>query len=324
MIFKKKKHIESYKKEFVNNRFFFITILFLFFSFNAFSQDSIPAAKDLTEEKELKFQEFFFKALSEKSIGNYQKAIENLESCNQILTNEITVFFEFSKNYLLLNNTLLAKEYINRALDKDPNNLWMLTHLVKIYVKDTNFVEAIKVQERVVAINNKEREYLVRLLLKNREYKRAISLMNVLEEEKLLSISLKRIKNSLEKQETNTVTKEEATEVVSLTDKFKSDKSYKLLEQILQSLTNKPEALLKYSEEGISLFPAQPFVYLMNGKALLYQKNYKKALTSLKNGIDFVIEDKMEAEFYNEMANAYKGLGDKIEEEKYRQKAKKI
>jgi len=60
--------------------FFFISLFFCTNPF--FSQDSIPIRKDLTEEKTLQFQEFFFKALSEKSIENYQKAIENLESCN--------------------------------------------------------------------------------------------------------------------------------------------------------------------------------------------------------------------------------------------------
>ena len=56
------------------------------------AQDSI-AVQDLDEEKELKFQQYFFKALSEKSIKNYQKAIENLELCNEVLPENVTVFF---------------------------------------------------------------------------------------------------------------------------------------------------------------------------------------------------------------------------------------
>ena len=122
-------------------QFYYLKLALFSFFFSLFSicinaQDSIPAKEDLTEEAELKFQQFFFKALSEKSIGNYQKAIENLESCNQLLTNDVAVFFEFSKNYLLLNNTLIAKEYINRALEKDADNIWMLKHLVKVYQKE--------------------------------------------------------------------------------------------------------------------------------------------------------------------------------------------
>ena len=95
-------------------------------------------------------------------------------------------------------------------------------------------------------------------------------------------------------------------------------------QQILQNYIENPDELLKYSNEGISLFPAQPYVYLNKGRALIYQKEYKKALTSLRNGIDFVIDDKMEAKFYTEMAIAYKGLGNLKEEIIYRQKSKKL
>ena len=297
---------------------------FLLFSINTFSQDSIPFAKDLTEEKELKFQQFFFKALSEKSIENYQKAIQNLETCNQILPNDVSVFFEFSKNYLLLNNTLEAKEYITRALEKDIENIWMLKHLVAIYKKDRNFAEAIKTQQEVIKQNPKEKESLVRLHLQNRDYKSAMDLMNFLEKEKGLSRSLKRLKESLEKRKPTLLVEDKKDDIVSLINQFKSDKSYTILAQILEKSQNNSEQLLKYSEEGITLFPAQPYVYLMNGKALNNQKNYKEALSILESGIDFVIEDIMEANFYAEMANSYKGLGKLKEEKKYREKYKKL
>ena len=71
------------------------SLLFFLISLKSYTQDSLPVAIDFTEEKELKFQQFFFTALSQKSIGNYQKAIENLESCNQILLNNKSVFLSF-------------------------------------------------------------------------------------------------------------------------------------------------------------------------------------------------------------------------------------
>ena len=164
--------------------YFILSLVFLFiFPLKIVSQDSIPEKKDLTEEAELKFQQFFFKALSEKAIGNHSKAIENLESCNEILEENEVVFFEFSKNYLELNNPFLAKEYINRALEKDPNNIWMLKHLVKINVKDKNYNDAINIQNKLVVLNPKERDYLVRLFFYNREYKKALDLINTLDNE---------------------------------------------------------------------------------------------------------------------------------------------
>lgn len=320
----RKKNIEKRIKRATYVKCALFSLFFFLLSLNSYTQDSIPEAKDLTEEKELKFQQFFFKALSEKSIGNYQKAIENLENCNQILSNDASVFFEFSKNYLQLNKRLLAKEYINRALIKEPQNIWMLKHLVKVYIKGRDFDEAIPIQQKVVAINKKERELLVRLYLQNREYKKAVSLMNLMEKENALSPGLKRLKNSLEKRKGKAVVEEKTEDSIPLIIQFKSDKSYGILKQILEQNKENPDVLLKYSEEGINLFPAQPFVYLMNAKALNYQKKYKKALVSLNNGIDFVIEDEMEVNYYLEMAKSFKGLGNTKEENKFIEKAKKL
>ena len=313
------------KREKMSFNYIKLTLFFfVFFSINIFAQDSIPLKEDLTEEAELKFQEFFFKALSDKAIGNYQKAIENLESCNQILTNDVSVFFEFSKNYLLLNNTLLAKEYVKRSLAKDTNNIWMLSHLVKIYQKESNYKQAIKIQQKIVDINPKERDLLAKLLVNDKQYKKAISLMNRLEKENTLSSNLKKIKANLEKRKRVSVKKENPSDLGSLINQFKTDKSYKVLKQILNQSSNNTADLLKFSEEGIALFPAQPYVYLLKGKTLNDLKKYKNALTTLQNGFDFVIDDKMEVDFYTEIAKAFKGLGNSKEEKKYTQKAKNL
>lgn len=311
----------------VKNRIVVLVVAGLFcVPFISFSQDSIPAAKDLTEEKELKFQQFFFKALAEKSITNYRKAIENLENCNEILPNDLSVFFEFSKNYLLLNKTLEAKEYIDRALEQDAENIWMLLHLVEIHKKDRNFKEAIQVQQKIIKNHPKRRDDLVYLYLQNNNRKEAMNLLRTLESENILSSKLKRLKSTLEKRRTAKVARTENRDINSLIEKFESEKSFETLKKILEKPLEEKnlKVLLKYSEEGISLFPAQPFVYLVNGSVLNYQKSYKKAFTVLQVGIDFVIDDTMEADFYTEMAISSEGNGNKAEAEKYRMLAKKL
>ena len=298
------------------------SLLFFLISLKSYTQDSLAVAIDFTEEKELKFQQFFFTALSQKSIGNYQKAIENLESCNQILPNNKSVFFEFSKNYLYLNNTPLAKEYINRAIIQDSKNIWMQKHLVKVLEKENNFFEAIKIQQKIIVLNPKENKNLVLLYLKNRDYKKALSFIKTLEEDNLLSSDLKKIKERLEK--TNYSETQKAKVSRDIYKRFETEKTYTLLKQILLATKDNSVLLLKYSKEGIALFPAQPFVYLINGSTLNVNREFKKALEILQNGIDFVIEDAMEALFYKEMALAYKGLNNKVEEERYMEKYKKL
>lgn len=298
-------------------------IVLLFSASTVFAQDSIPEKKDLNEEAELRFQTYFFQALSEKAIGNHKKAISNLERCNQILQNETAVYFEFSKNYLELNNTLLAKEYINRALANDADNLWMLKHLVKIYQRDNQLDEAIRVQKRIVMDHPNEREALVRLYVYHRNYDDAIALMNQMEEENGLSASLKKVRVQLQRSKTREKPRV-LSDNASLEQTFETNKSYPVLEKLLRLFENNPEKLMKYSNQGLELFPAQPLVYLMNGKANNHVKNHKKALAVLNIGIDFVIEEKMEAAFYSEISKAYKGLGMDKEAQDYLQKAKKI
>ena len=298
------------------------SLLFFLISLKSYTQDSLSVAIDFTEEKELKFQQFFFTALSQKSIGNYQKAIENLESCNQIEPNNKSVFFEFSKNYLYLNNTLLAKEYINRAIIQDSKNIWMQKHLVKVFEKENNFFEAIKIQQKIIVLNPKENKNLVLLYLKNRDYKKALSFIKTLEEDNLLSSDLKKIKERLEKTNYSETQKVKVSK--DIYKRFETEKTYTLLKQILLATKDNSVLLLKYSKEGIALFPAQPFVYLINGSTLNVNREFKKALEILQNGIDFVIEDAMEVLFYKEMALAYKGLNNKVEERRYMEKFRKL
>ena len=298
------------------------SLLFFLISLKSYTQDSLSVAIDFTEEKELKFQQFFFTALSQKSIGNYQKAIENLESCNQILPNNKSVFFEFSKNYLYLNNTLLAKEYINRAIIQDSKNIWMQKHLVKVFEKENNFFEAIKIQQKIIVLNPKENKNLILLYLKNKDYKKALSFIKTLEEDNLLSSDLKKIKERLEKTNYSETQKVKVSK--DIYKRFETEKTYTLLKQILLATKDNSVLLLKYSKEGIALFPAQPFVYLINGSTLNVNREFKKALEILQNGIDFVIEDAMEALFYKEMALAYKGLNNKVEERRYMEKYRKL
>lgn len=289
------------------------------------AQDS-TAVKDLDEEKELKFQQYFFKALAEKSIKNYQKAIENLEFCNEVLPEDVTVFFEFSKNYLLLNNTNDAKFYIKKALEKEPQNVWMLEHLVAVHERERDYRSAIKVQQKVVQLNPKGKEHLARLLYQSGDYNGALSLMEELEKKKGLTRFLQTLKRSIESRNSRVVRKEN-NDLKSIIANFEEgDQSFALLKKLLDKAVEEDVAALhKYSEKAIDLFPAQPYVYLMRGKSLQIQSKNQQAVTMLESGIDFVIDNpSLEATFYETMAKAYDGLGNATKAQEYRTKAKKL
>jgi len=288
------------------------------------AQDS-TAVKDQTEEKMLQFQQYFFKALSEKSIKNYQKAIENLEFCNELSPDDPSVLFEFSKNYLLLNRTLEAKQYIEKALTADSNNIWMLGHLVAIYRKERNYALAIETQKKILAQDAGKKSDLVRLYYLNRDYQAAMDLMDEIEREKGLSKSLKSLQLSLAFRKGTSV-KKEAEDLKSLIANFEENSSFALLKKVLEKSNAEDMTVFhKYSEKAVDLFPAQPYVYLMRGKSLQIQSQFQQAMTILESGIDFVIDNpSLEASFYEILAKVHDGLGNTTKAQEYRNKAKKL
>ena len=295
-------------------------VLYVFFGllFNPFllySQDSIPKIKEITEEiteeNTIKFQEYFFKSLSEKSIKNYQIAIQNLEECNAILPNDKAVFFELSKNYLLLNRTSEALQYINNALLLAPSNFWMLKHLVAIHKKDKNYQEAINTQLIIVEQKPKQRAELIYLYYLNDEYMQALSLIDVFEKDYGLTTRLKQLKNKLvlrNKPQTVISTIDSLPKLIS--DFELNPPSFNTLKKILTlAIKDDIPAYHMYSNLAIDLFPAQPFSYLSKGRALQLQGKHQEAIDILEIGIDFIIENSLlEVQFYTILISAYKRL----------------
>lgn len=323
--------LKEKRKEKGKKRGFMFLFSFCFFiaTFYLNAQDSIVPQESVSEKTNLKFQEYFFTALTEKSIENYKKAIENLDECNQLIPNNKAVLFELSKNYYALNKLPEAIEYANTALQQDADNLWILEHFVKVYKKNRNFKDAIKIQQKIAVKHPKKKQSLVFLHLQNNDKTSAITVLQELAEAKMLNSRLREIKRSLERKKHP---KKKTQKVVTLNNKnqddlknlFEKEKSYASLQKLLRDLAIKNDAdLLTYSEKGLALFPAQPFVYLMNGRAHNNKNQFKKAVNTLQNGIDFVIDNKkLSSKFYKELIKAYKGLGDTINVNKYQRKLK--
>lgn len=290
-------------------RYFFFGLLFN--PFYIYSQDSISKVKETTEENYIKFQEFFFKSLSEKSIKNYQIAIQNLEECNAIFPNNKTVLFELSKNYLLLNKIREAKHYINNALLIDPSNFWMLKHLVTIQIKDKNYQEAIKTQLIIVKQKPYQRSELINLYYLNNEFMKALSLIHTFEEEYGLTTRLKRIKHKLMLRNKPQIVTPKVDSLPLLISDFESNPpSFNTLKKILTvAIKENIETYYIYSDLAIDLFPAQPFSYLSKGRALQLQGKHQEAIDFLEIGIDFIVETPLlEAQFYALLVKIYTSL----------------
>lgn len=294
----------------------------LFCSFFAVGQEDVASSEEmLVEQQNINFQTFFFESLQQKSIGNYDKAVYALEACNNIEKENLAVLFELSKNYALLIKYTEAEYYILKGLEKDPKNLYMLRHLKEIKTKQNDYLGAIKIQNRIIRLKPEEEADLVILYIKAGEIESATNLLKKLDELHKLPEGLQSLKESLV-QDVNGPTDQAPEPILEelpkrkvdvLKDEYNLNKDYTSLKLLLerQLKTKQYLDLLKDSEEGLSLFPAQPFLYLMNGKALNSLRKYNDAKQTLEEGLDYIIDDdSLKADIFEEMSLSYKALGD--------------
>lgn len=80
---------------------------------------------------------------------------------------------------------------------------------------------------------------------------------------------------------------------------------------------------LNFALTALEIYPAQPDFYLESGKSFLGLNQTEKAIQQLLNGLDYLIDDqKMEHDFYLQLALAYELTGDKQKEIFYKSKIK--
>ena len=76
-------------------------------------------------------------------INLFGKAIGSLEKCNQLDSENVAVDFELSKNYLLLKKYFEAEIFIDKALEKEPNNKYLILHKNHNKYNDIKFFTSI-------------------------------------------------------------------------------------------------------------------------------------------------------------------------------------
>ncbi|RPD96579.1 hypothetical protein EGM88_09440 [Aureibaculum marinum] len=281
------------------------------------------------EQKNLDFEKYFFEALQQKAIGNFDKAITALEKCQDIKNDDKAINFEFGKNYHELKQYAEAEVFTKKALEKDANNLYMQLLLRDIYNKQNNFKAALEVQEKIADKYDDSKLDLVILYIKNNQIDTAKEILIDLEKKGTLDETFLPFKESILTGEVSTPNNTEKKPIENQTlselqQTYQTDKSFRVLKQLLIKLNQKKKylELEKQSAEGIEFFPAQPFVYLMHGTALNFTKQYNQALTQLEMGLEYIVDDTLlKADFYDQIALSYKGLKNNVEASKNYNKA---
>lgn len=302
---------------------------FVILCFVGFYPISILAQKELSEADKLNFENAFFEALKQKAIGNFDKAIEALDFCYAIDSTNVAVLFERSKNFYWQKKYFEAKQNINKALQLDSKNIWLLEQAKDIALAKQNFDEAIAFQKEIIAINPINKTALILLYIKNNDNKSAIDLLNNIKNVQGLNKQLKKIEQELltpKIVDKNLVENSNKNDLESLKSAYQKSQNYELLKQILarEAEQKNYDLLLDDVTTALEIFPSQALLYLYAAEANNALKNYQTAIEHLENGIDFAIDKLMKKKYFLAYFESYSGLNNTQKANAYKKRASQL
>ena len=226
------------------------------------------------------YQEYFFEALKQRGIENYQRAVDALKKCLQIKNTDAVIYFELGKNYNQLKNFGAAEDALKEAIDKQPDNEWYLDELYDVYIQQEDFDKALKVVKQLVKYHPDYREDLAGLYIQAKKYKNALAILDELDSELGVSQNRDFMRNEIYNATGND-----------------DDRIENLEERIARNPENESNYLkliYRYSESGdtkkafeiaknlLELNPNSQLVHLALYKFYLDNNETQNAITSMK------------------------------------------
>lgn len=261
--------------------------------------------------------------------GNDDDRIENLEERVKSNPEDEASYLRLIYRYSETGDTEKAYDTAKELLKSNPDSELVHLALYKFYLDENNTESAINSMETVLTSPNIKPEAkakvfndFVAFVSKNPEY-----------ESQLIEITA-----LIDNDKSAKTLQELAQYHLKANDK---EKALGYLEEILEEDPNDfntiKEVLLlrldlnkdteaaKLSEDTLELYPAQPFLYLINGIANNKLNQPKKAIDSLEMGVDFVVDDsKILFDFYTQLSIAFKLTNNISKSEAFAKKAEAL
>ncbi len=124
------------------------------------------------------FQEYFFEALKQKGIENYQKSADALLKCIEINDSDPVLYYELGKNYMQLKNFGAAEDAFKEAVSKAPKNEWYLDELYGVYVQQDDMNKALRTVKQLVEYHPDYKQDLASLYIQLEKYKDALKILD--------------------------------------------------------------------------------------------------------------------------------------------------
>ena len=261
-----------------------VTFLLAFLVFPAQSQETPQLFENINQDDlgnvSSEFQEYFFEALKQKGIENYEKAITALQKCLELNSNKAIVFFELGKNHGKLENYEAAVENFQKAQQLEPKKESILVHLLNIHRNNSNFSEAIEASEKLVNLDNSYKEELASLYVLNEEYDKALDILDAMD----AAMGNSSYRNSLRRQiytRTNNTSAQIGDLQQSIDENPENEQNYLNLIYIYSQQGNEEKAY-EIAQELAITSPGSSLVHLALYKFYLNKENPEEAVKSMK------------------------------------------
>ncbi len=320
----------------------YIILSIQFFSFNLYAQDDseentantpIFREEELDEEKNnLVFKKSFIESLQYKAIENHKKSLKSLAVCEKIYPENVSMLFEFAKNYFALNQFIEAHHYCDKAHNLKPDDFWILALSKEIFEKEQNYTEAIRIQKQLYSYKPSEAGNLLRLYYRTKKMREGKKLITEIEHKFIYVLALDFYKKFFKTEKNQPLLNSDKKklakrELSDLKREFSKNKKYHILQEILEkeNQTKQFANLLKDSELGLSLFPAQAELYLYKGLALNGLGKHKEAVLILESGLDYVFDDALlSKQLYQALIVGYKAVKNTVKVNYYKKMVQKL
>jgi tetratricopeptide (TPR) repeat protein len=170
--------------------------VFLLFSFGnqLFAQQN---PEDIALE-ENKTEDYFFEALAQRGIENYDKAIVAIQKCLEKEPKNPAFLYELGKNQLDAKDYVAAEITFKSAVEIDNKQRWYWNGLYDVYYETKNFDKAIGVVQKLIEFDPNMREDLVSLYMNTDQKEKALHLLKEMEASSHLTKTMEFYKLKLE------------------------------------------------------------------------------------------------------------------------------
>jgi tetratricopeptide (TPR) repeat protein len=257
-----------------------------------------------TEPEDIKlevnnFQDYFFEALKQKGIENYDKAIISLEQCLKIEPENATIHFEIGKNYLALKDYKNAYTSFEHATQIDPTNKWFWVGMYDVNYAIKDFNAAIYVINKLIPFDAKFKEDLTSLYMGTNQYDKALALINELNE-----ISGKTDRREAYKMQILSQGKYQNTEIANLIGQIQAnpkEESNYLSLIFLYSKNNETDKVLETARKLELAIPTSEWAQVSLFKTYLENKDGANAVKAMNMALASAkIDSKIKHRILNE------------------------